>query len=142
MVEAVPGRVVGWIRESEVGAEVDDDQAALEEAGRDGRRLAVRESQEDGVELARVGQLAVDAVARLREVRKGIADGQAVAVAGGQPDDPDAGMPLQEPDQLGADIAGRTEDRDTQAPCRRCQRARQGPERRWWSSCVHEHTSK
>ena len=114
VLEAVPGRVVGRVREPEVGAEIDDDQAALEQAGRDGRRLAVGEGQEDRVEPARVRQLAVDAMARLGEVGEGVADGQAVAVARRQADDPDAGMPLEEPDQLGADVAGRAEDRDTE----------------------------
>ena len=115
MLEAVPGRIVGRVGQSEVGAEVDDQQSLLEEGRRNGRRLAVGEGQEDRIERARVGQLGVDPVAGLGEMGERIADRQAIAVAGREPDDPDAGVPLQDAHQLRADVAGGAQDGDPQA---------------------------
>jgi hypothetical protein len=72
----------------------------------------VGQGQEDGVELARVGQAGVDAMAGLRQVSERVADRQPVAVARRQADDPNAWVSLKEPDELRADVTGRTEDRD------------------------------
>ena len=153
VLEAVPGRIVGRVGQSEVGAQVDDQQSLLEQGRRHGRRLAVGEGQEDRVERSRVGQLGVDPVAGLGEVGERIADRQAIAVAGREPDDPDAWVPLQDADQLRTDVARGAEDGDPQAGVgcgvsRQRRSLRQGCgaggllSASGGCACMHEHTGE
>ena len=113
VLEAVPARVVGRVAEAEVGPEVDDRGAGLDDARDDARGRAVGEGEEDGVDSgseasttqAGVGEVRVDAVERV-----------AVAVAALEADDRHVRVAGQEADQLGADVAGRPDDADPDAP--------------------------
>ena len=72
------------------------------------------EGQEDGVEVIR--QLAVDGETGRGEVRVVTADRLVVAVAPGEADDQDVGMPGEQADELRPDVPGRADDADPQSP--------------------------
>ena len=54
VVEAVPGRIVGGVPEAEVGAEVDDRRARVDERAGHRRRGAVRQGEEHRVDRRQV----------------------------------------------------------------------------------------
>ena len=125
VLEAVPARVVGRVAQPEVGPEVDDRGAVGDEVRDEAGRRAVREGEERGVDL---GQRVPDREVGRGEVRVVAADRIVVAVAAGEPDDVDVRMARQQPDQLGADVAGRADDADAD-PARPAVRATPRSER-------------
>ena len=109
VLEAVPARVVGGVAQPEVGPEVDDRGPAREEVRDERRGRAVGEGQEDGIHLAgarcrRSGRWWRGAGGCRRRV--------AVAVAAARPTMRDVRVAGEQPDQLGADVAGRPDDAD------------------------------
>ncbi len=110
MVERVELAVVGRIGQPEVGSKVDHQGAGLGQIGREGCGLAVRQREQDGVEVGRGGKPRLDMVAGLREVREGFAERCAVPAPGRERHDPDVGVALQEANELGADVPGGAED--------------------------------
>ena len=84
VLEAVPARVVGGVAEAEVGPEVDDRGAGLDDPGDDGRGRAVGQGEEDGVDVRERG---VDDQAGVGEVRVDAVERVAVAVAALEADD-------------------------------------------------------
>ncbi len=113
VLEAVPARVVGGVAEAEIGPEVDDRGAVRDDPGDDAGGRAVGEGEEDRVD---VGQRGIDDETRLGEVRVDAVERVAVAVAALEADDRHVRVAGQEADQLGADIAGRPDDADPDAP--------------------------
>ena len=109
MLEAVPAGIVGGVPEAEVGAEVDDRRAGGRELRDDLGGGTMGQREEDGV---RVGDGRVDVEARAVEVDVGPADRLVAAAATHQPHDLDVRMARQQADELGADVAGGTDDGD------------------------------
>ena len=104
MLEAVPARIVGGVAEAEVGTEVDDRRAAW----RTSRARARRRRRGGG--RGRPHRHPATALSTASPVadRWGwtCADRDVRPVAPEQADDLDCGMAGEEPDQLGADVAG------------------------------------
>ena len=109
VLEAVPARVVVGVSETEVGSEIDDGGPGRDEIGNEVDRRAVREGKERGVNLGQVGG---DGEVGDRKVRVVTTDGVVVPVTPGQADDIDVRVTGQDPDQLGTDVPGRTDDPD------------------------------
>ena len=108
VVEVVPARIVGGVVEAEVRPEVDDRLPAIEELVDPARNDAVGERQED--RLGIVGDSIDDVQLAGREVGMDAREGIALPVTPDEPDDPDVRVERKEADQLGADVARRTDD--------------------------------
>ena len=131
VLEAVPARVVGRITQAEIGPEVDDCSAIGNEIGDELRGGAVGEGKKRGVDL---GELRADGEVGRGEVGMVAADRVVLAVTSGEAHDVDVRVARQDANQLGADVAGRSDDADadlaraavgSRAPLR----ARSGPRR-------------
>ncbi len=113
VLEAVPARVVTRVAQAEVGSEIDDRRPRCGEVRHDPRRGAVGKGQEHGVGRR---QLRSHREVGRRQVRMVAADRLVLAVATREPDDLDVRMARQQPDELRADVPGRPDDADTDAP--------------------------
>ena len=120
MVEVVPARVIGRVAKAEVRAEVDHRPARGHQARDDGRGLAVRQGDEDGVAI-RQGR--VHAQVGAREVGSRAADRLRITVAAHEAYDGDGRMAGQPAHQLATDIAGGPDDRHAD-PSVRCDMTR------------------
>ena len=109
MLEAIPARVVGRIAQPEVRPEVDDGGAVGHEVRDEAGRRAVGEGEERGIDLR---QACPDREVGRGQVRVVAADRVVLAVAAGESDDLDVRMARQQPDELGTDVPGGTDDAD------------------------------
>ena len=114
VLEAVPARVVGRVAQAEVGPEVDDRGARVDEV----RARARRPRRGGGPGRRRPPPAASASTTRpvVGEVRVDAVDRVVVAVAAGRPTIVDVRVAGEEADQLGADVAGRADDADPDAP--------------------------
>jgi len=116
VLEVIPAGIVGGVLEAEVGAQVEDRRAALNERRDAFDRRTVGQSQEDGVRLrdglvegqACGGEMGVDGL-------NGLGD----SPSPGETDQLHSWMPSQDADQLGSGVASCANDRDTNALIRR-----------------------
>ena len=99
-------------RRRKSGPEVDDRGAGSDEVGDELRRRAVGQRQEDRVDRRQGG---MDGQLGRREVRVDAAERVVVAVAALEADEVDVRVAREEPDELGADVAGRPDDADADA---------------------------
>ena len=109
VVGVIPARVVRGVAQAEVGPEVDDGLAGVQELVDAGGRGPVGKGEEDG--LGVLGDGVVDPEALGGEV--GVDPGQRVALPlpPDEADDGGVGVAGEEPHELRADVPGRPDDR-------------------------------
>ena len=109
MLEPVPARVVLGVAESEVRTQVDDGRALVDELAGHRRGRAMREREEDGIDI---GQRRVDDMSRRREMRVDATDRIGIPFAALESDERHVRVTDEQPDQFGADIPCRPDDPD------------------------------
>jgi hypothetical protein len=111
VLEPIPEWVLGRVAQAEVGPEVDDRDPSVDELRHHGRRGAVREGEEDRIDVV-LGKGVGDPVGGPREVRMADVDRLILASPRLEAHDPHRRVPFEQPHQLAAAVAGGADDAD------------------------------
>ena len=112
---AVRAGVHRRVAQPEIGGEIDDLEAALEQGGHDRHRLDVRKRDEDRLDARgqqRQVRGAEDHLGEVAQRREHLSRRHARVLAGGGPADPQRGVTAEQPEQLAAGVAARPDDPD------------------------------